>query len=200
VLNTYPKSRKPQSCQLWSRHSGFSLLELLIGVVVLGTLVSIAIPSFQTMMENIRIRTAAESVLNGLQKARAEAITRNTNVAFTLGADTAWTICVSSCTDSPGEQIETRSGNDGSKNITHSSLAADLSAAETVTFNNLGRIANANVDGTKQLALIDFSGTVAGSREMRIIIGVLDAGTGTYIGSSPKMCDPIISSPHPGAC
>ncbi len=63
---------------------GFSLVELIIGVAILGVLLAIAMPAFSNWLRNAKVRTAAESVQNGLQLARAEAVRRNTTVGFRL--------------------------------------------------------------------------------------------------------------------
>ena len=61
---------------------GFSLIELIVGMAILGILMSLGIPAFSDWMRNARVRTTAESALNGLQLARAEAVRRNTTVGF----------------------------------------------------------------------------------------------------------------------
>ncbi|MBK8385245.1 MAG: GspH/FimT family pseudopilin [Candidatus Accumulibacter sp.] len=63
---------------------GFSLVELIVGMAILGVLLAIAMPAFSNWLRNARVRTAAESVQNGLQLARAEAVRRNTPSAFDL--------------------------------------------------------------------------------------------------------------------
>jgi type IV fimbrial biogenesis protein FimT len=63
---------------------GFSLVELIVGVAILGVLLAIAMPAFSNWLRNAKVRTAAESVQNGLQLARAEAVRRNTTVGFRL--------------------------------------------------------------------------------------------------------------------
>jgi type IV fimbrial biogenesis protein FimT len=85
---------------------GFSLVELIVGMAILGVLLAIAMPAFSNWLRNARVRTAAESVQNGLQLARAEAVRRNTTVAFSsshhrrqLRADTAgpnWVVSLDS--------------------------------------------------------------------------------------------------------
>ena len=65
--------------------SGFTLIELMFGIAVLIILMTLSMPSFQTWMQNIQIRNASESILTGIQKARSEAVTRNTSVSFVMG-------------------------------------------------------------------------------------------------------------------
>ena len=48
---------------------GFSLVELMVTVAVLSLLMTLAVPSFNEWIQNGRIRTAAESIQNGLQVA-----------------------------------------------------------------------------------------------------------------------------------
>lgn len=68
------------------KNQGVTLIELIVGIAIISIITSIAVPSFQSMLLNSQIRNAAESVANGLQKARGEAVSRNTNVTFVLGA------------------------------------------------------------------------------------------------------------------
>ena len=59
---------------------GFSLIELIVGMAILGILMGLGIPAFSDWMRNARVRTTAESALNGLQLARAEAVRRGHHV------------------------------------------------------------------------------------------------------------------------
>lgn len=181
VLNALPKTKS----------LGFSLVELMIGIVIMGILAAIAVPSFQTWTRNSQIRNAAESIANGLQKARAEAVARNTNVAFVLGADSSWTVSVVT----PASGIESRSANEGSKNVTRTALAADLiTPATTITFNNFGTaVANAPVAGVipPTLTRIDLTAG-GGNQNLRVTIGV---------GGNARMCDPALATgSSPRAC
>ena len=65
-----------------SRHSGFSLVELMIGITIVGILFIMGIPSFKSWIQNTQIRTATEAIQNGIEVARAEAVRRNTLVRF----------------------------------------------------------------------------------------------------------------------
>lgn len=64
--------------------AGLSLIELLIGVTVMGILLVMGLPSFKNWIQNTQIRTSTEAIQNGLELARAEAVRRNTQVRFQL--------------------------------------------------------------------------------------------------------------------
>jgi type IV fimbrial biogenesis protein FimT len=69
------------------RAQGFTLIELMIGLAILGLLFMLALPSFSVMLANQKLRAQAESVANGLQAARAEAVKRNAQVEFLTSDD-----------------------------------------------------------------------------------------------------------------
>ena len=64
--------------------SGFSLIELMVTLAVLGTLLLAVTPLVRDWMLDTEIRNAAESISTGLSKARAEAVRRNEPVLFSL--------------------------------------------------------------------------------------------------------------------
>ncbi|WP_231759544.1 GspH/FimT family pseudopilin [Microbulbifer elongatus] len=57
-----------------SRQSGFTLVELMVVIAVLGIILAFAIPSFRSMIQDYRIVTTADQVNSVLQFARAEAV------------------------------------------------------------------------------------------------------------------------------
>src|SRR5450759_5436236 len=69
-----------------SRYSetGFSLIELMVGITIVGILFIMGVPSFKSWIQNAQIHTATEAIQNGLELARAEAVRRNTLVGFQL--------------------------------------------------------------------------------------------------------------------
>lgn len=170
-----------------AQSAGFTLTELMIAVAILGTVVAMGMPSFRQMLRSAEIRSVAESVANGLQRARAEAVARNTRVQFALGAGTAWTVA-----DRAGTTIDTRATDEGSSvNTTLTAVASDgATAATTITYNQLGQVI-ANADATATLARVDV--VAAGSvRNLRIVIGT---------GGSARVCDPnMTAGSNPRAC
>lgn len=64
--------------------SGFSLIELVVALVILGIVAVAAGPSFQVFLLNTRIRNVAESLQNGMRLAQVEATKRNAQVDFVM--------------------------------------------------------------------------------------------------------------------
>lgn len=162
---------------------GFTIIELMIGIAIIAVLLAIALPSFQSMILGIQVKSAAEALNNGLQLTKAEAVRRNNNVTFTLGTGTAWTVgCTIPIADSNADGvdecpavIQSRPNEIGSGNVT---LTVSPAGATTVTFNGLGRAVAANPITRMDVAAV---GT---NKTLRVQIS----------GGSIRMCDPTIVS------
>ena len=63
-----------------SKRRGFTLIELMITLAVLVILITLGAPSFNNLVLNQRVKTAASDVHSSLIFARSEAIKRNANV------------------------------------------------------------------------------------------------------------------------
>jgi type IV fimbrial biogenesis protein FimT len=79
-----------------SRIRGFTFLELMVALTIMGMLLMLGMPSFTTFVRNSEVRSTTESISNGLRAARSEATRLNRPVSFTLaaGTDPSWTINV----------------------------------------------------------------------------------------------------------
>jgi type IV fimbrial biogenesis protein FimT len=156
------------------KFGGFSLIELMVTIAILAIAAAIAFPSVKVQITNSQVRNAAESIANGLQKARAEAVTRNANVEFVLGTDTSWTVQLPDATN-----IESRSGSEGSASVSRTTTPGTATKA---TFNNFGGVV-ANADTTASLSQVNLTATNA-SKPLQVRI---------LAGGSVRMCDPSLS-------
>lgn len=166
------------------RQSGLTVVELLVAVMVAGILMTMAATSFSRWTQNQQVRVAAEAILNGMQLARGEAVKRNGNVRFVLGAQSSWSVIE----ETGGATLQARSAEEGSLNAV---VEVTPGNATTVTFNSVGRVA-ANADGSAALTQVDVSNG-RGDRPLRVTVG--NAG-------NARMCDPSdkLAAGDPRAC
>ncbi len=180
---------------------GFSLIELLVGVLILGILASLSAPGLMTWIQSTQLRTAAETISGGLQLARAEAVRRNTSVQFSLmGTDSTWTLgCVNWDANGDGTEddtdgdgigdcpavIQSRSGAEGTPNAV---VAVDNT---TVTFSGLGR---ANPTMTANVTNPTGGNCIADGGPMRCLNIIVAAG------GQIRMCNPALPNTNPQGC
>lgn len=193
---------------------GISLVEIMIGLAILGISMAWAMPSYRVWMQNTQIRNMAESIVQGLQQARSEAIKRNAYVEFVLtnqdptvanedmptlgtigGNNWVSRAIVNNLIDPTDYAFVTGSPSAaGSSNATvqarDSALAVNLT---TITFSGLGRVAGSppfsagNDDGTafiNKICVRSSTLTVAGGAR---IMEIDIAGAGQI-----RMCDPTV--------
>jgi type IV fimbrial biogenesis protein FimT len=192
---------------LIARHRGFTVLELMIGVALLGLLMMLAFPTFTTMMHNARLRAVAESILGGLQGARAEALKRNQTAEFLLmandpdpadyaafGANTTgpgWAVRMVDTAGVPIDFVEGRSGLEGSGQSDAAQLyarisAANLPAGSAIRFDSLGRTNVGTVNAAFDVQPADPTTCRANGGDKRCLRVVVTPG------GRVRMCDPSI--------
>ena len=212
MLRTRARSGPPPARLPRRAARGFSIIEVVITIAVMGILLAAAMPSIGDWLRSVRVRNATEGIVNGLQQARAEAVRRNRPVSFSLvTADAArptelsnscalasnsasWVVSLNSpagtCGTEPspgGTLVAKRAAGDGSGGVTVTALQADgTTAASQVTFNGFGQVTN----GTA-IARIDLSATGGGGRSLRVLVGN---------GGAVRSCDPAASSGDPRGC
>ena len=176
------------------KQSGVTLIELLIAIVISGILLMVGVKSFGKWNQNQQVRVAAQSILNGMQIARVEAVKRNSTARFVLCGlpASSWeilaasaaapappvsTACGSGSNATAGEErVQERSGQEGTVNAT---VAVTPGGATTVTFNSLGRV-TANFDGSASITRVDVSNP-KGDRPLRVTVST---------AGNLHMCDP----------
>lgn len=191
-LLDHPQGRKLLVMRRAAR--GFSLIELMVTIAVVAILLAIATPNFRDWMNNSRIRSASESIQNGLRVARNEAAQRGTWVRFELSSASvaSWQVCqitsgTGACSDSDATAIENRGGTEALVKLTGSTTAASQTTTTTtltggipggITFDPLAR---PFATGTTPLKRIDVAGANDAGRRLVILISA---------GGMVRMCDP----------
>ncbi len=190
---------------------GYSLVELVVALSILGVLLAAAVPSAVDWMRDLRVRGVAESMKTGLEKARMEALKSNRSVSFWLVNDPSnkvpgascvlsasgkgWVVSVAdpssacnaaaSTTTAPMLAYRSDAVMDGGQ-VTVESVDAAGTAATRVTFNALGQ-----ATGAGAIRRIDVKRNVAGGRTLRVMV---DPGGGI------RTCDRGVSAGDPRAC
>ena len=131
------------------RTAGFSLIELMVVLVLVGFGMTMAVRAFGGFAADGRVRATAETLLNGLRMAQANAIAHNRVTVFALTAGTP------SATATPSN-----SGNNWF--FTVIPLAgSDDPAATMVASDTSGRRYNVSIAGSPTLAGASTTGTSA---------------------------------------
>lgn len=163
------------------KQRGATAIEMLIGVAILAIVSAIAAPGYTEFIANSQIRSTTESIRNGLQTARAEAVKRNATVAFTLNsADSSWVVGCPTATASCPATIQTKAAKEGGS----ATITVAITGTNTVSFTNLGNVTA--TAGQMSVVNVDNSSIAsAKSKDLRIRVGA---------GGNVRVCDPNIST------
>jgi type IV fimbrial biogenesis protein FimT len=205
---------------------GISLIEIVIALAIMGILFAASAPSFSEWIQNSRIRTAAESLQNGLTLAKSEAVHRNTTAQFVSCGGGTWDIVVASATANT-TVCNTGAATAGWERIQISASQSESSNAlvdttqSTIGFNGMGRqvattdLVNAAATPNPPVAVnINVSATLAGAActcpagDCGYPAGITFASTGKLrclrisvsSGGLMRMCDPAITAGTPQGC
>lgn len=156
---------------LKARIRGFTLVELMVTLAVLAVGATLAAPNLASMMAGRKVQTAAQSILDGLNQARTEALRRNTQVRFELTAGgTGWSITQVSS----GTVLRTFASPDWSRLVLDS-----VGSATTATF-----LANGLLQAGTQLSQVTVSSPTNDKAMRRVNV---------FGGGLIRLCDPTVT-------
>lgn len=152
-----PESVDPSSIgRHMNRHSGFSLIELLFAVAILGVLVGIAIPGLSSYRDTLAKEEARNQLIGDLRQARQTAVTRHRSVvvAFGNGVVTTNVTTYTIHTDLDGDRVkdsdEIRTQHGLPKKVRLSRVA--LGPVDSLIFDTSGLLVSGSTGGRLILA------------------------------------------------
>ena len=175
------------------RTRGFTLVELLIGMVILAILLLLALPTFSSFMGNTRIRNTADSMMNGVRLAQVEAIKRNRIVEFEVDPAVGWV--VRDPAPAPlGGDIHQEVFSEANASITINPLPA---GSLMLTFDGIGQFLPVNPsDASIPINRIEVqSTTIPNPNNLEVIANPI-------LGAGMRVCDPDfnnLSDPKTGS-
>lgn len=171
--------------------SGFSLLELLIVLTVLGILLTMGVPAMSAYLKDNEITNKTNLLIASLNFARGEAITRNTDVHVSF-------LSAPSSSNEWGYGWEVwADGYEGCDPITRDNTKQDCEVIREFDLsNNLGVI----VDGSDNLGALNISPSAVASGEANKTISFSgDNGRLAATGDIEfYICDASATKPRPG--
>jgi type IV fimbrial biogenesis protein FimT len=190
---------------------GMTLIELMIGLVIVALLLGIGLPAFNAFIANTKLRSVAEGLQTGLSLARSEAMRRNSNVEFVLTNDVVdlgtfadavpaangihWVVrLVDPATGVPA-LVEGKSGAEGTGRASGGSTVLTAASNPSIFFRGLGGTtlgATATFDvSNPQAGACHTVATPSPIRCLRVQVSV---------SGLIRMCDPATAAPDTRAC
>jgi len=196
---------------LQQHQQGVSLVEVVVAMALMVLLMAVAAPSVQQWVADLKVRAVAESMRSGLDRARMEALRRNTPVGFWLVEDSTssqpgaacaqsassqhWVVSVNppdkACHEDPsptdGIRLAHRSeGRAVDASVQVRALDGNGNAARRVIFTPLGQ-----VQGMDMLRTINVSARNGKGRALRVVV---------TLGGGVRSCEPDAPATDPRSC
>jgi len=124
----YPLRSTPfESARAPRARRGVTLIEMMLVVSVMGILMAIVAPRFGNMRVRLQVEAAAQQLVRDLNRARTEAVKRNTNVWLAKTSTTAYNVQYVGAKSLPGEVVFSS----GPDTVTFAAFGPAISGAAT---------------------------------------------------------------------
>lgn len=174
------------------KQRGFSMIEVVITIAILGILLATAMPSVGDWIRNTRIRNSADSMLNGLQQARMEAVRTNKATGFYMVSDLSASCTLSNTSGSWVVSVGSPAGacasatikglvSDGGGATIMATQADGATAATSVVFSGLGMLTQSGAATAIRKIAVTSADTTSFVRRIEI----------SPVGLA-RLCDPLV--------
>jgi type IV fimbrial biogenesis protein FimT len=195
-----------------SRRRGFTLIELMVTITLVGIMLVLAVPGFGRWTSNARVRTVSEELQNALRSAQSEAVTRNRQVAFvrTAGVPAAnatpsasgsnWYIQVLPLTASEGADTTFQADAFLRGGTFSNADRVTVGGDALLCFNSVGRLVNNTSTGLGANCVAPTS--AVDPRRLNVSLTSSDRAmrVEAYLGGRLRMCDPAAPTTQPNMC
>ena len=190
---------------------GFTLIELVIAIALVGVLLKLGVPSFAAWIRNAQVRTVTDGLQNGIRLAQSEAVRRNRTMVFSLtNADP--TLNAAAAANGKNWSVQTATAQFGvtTSEFVQGGALADVASGVAIAgpaaicFNANGRlttVASASTGVAAACAVSDsqfnvskVSSDTASDRALRVTVG---------LAGQVRLCDPkrpTFSDTSPDGC
>jgi type IV fimbrial biogenesis protein FimT len=147
------------------RNGGFTLVELMVTLAIAAIILTIAVPSFWSIVQNNRASTQANELITALSLARSEAVKRGAPVSLCPSADQD--ACVSASTNwAVGWIVFVDTNNDGNRQTAEPLLrvwgplggGATLTGPTSIRYQGTGGLPGTTAPAPLQLRISGCSG------------------------------------------
>jgi len=143
------------------RQAGFTIVEMMLVVLIIGILSALAVPSMRSLIRTQQVKTISFDVFASLTLARSEALKRNVSVTMAPGGGgwaTGWTV-----TDANGNVLRTQQYSSSNASIT-------LTGPANVVYNSSGRLTAGAVPAPFVLTSNDIEAAIKNQQERCVFL------------------------------
>jgi type IV fimbrial biogenesis protein FimT len=191
---------------------GFTLIEVSITLAVFAILVALGVPAMNQWISNVKVRSAADALQNGLRMAQAESLRRSRQVVFSLTNSPTPQNSLTAVANGNYWSINTipsmTDGTEGSQfiesgTLTTTTAGVTITGPAAICFNSMGRLVANGATGIVG-ANCALPGGAPPVQSYQITLSSADRPlrVDVALGGQIHMCDPAktLSSTSPDGC